>query len=452
MKIKISWLNKVIQLVFPLLLFVFISISYYSQDGEKLFKANCASCHNPIKNATGPKLQGVKDKWAHAGEGDLMYEWVKNPAGLYGSGKSKQAKSIWNYSPTAMTAQGHLSNEEIDAVFAYVDAYTAPVKDLSNDVAQTSGSTDEGSSLIWWFIAGVLILIIVTVSGVKRQLSYTLAEKEGNPKDPNVPLSAHVQSWMVRNWFAFILILVSFLIMSGVELANRAYQVGVFDDYQPSQTIAYSHKLHAGDMGIDCKYCHHSAVKSKHAGIPSLNVCMNCHKTVQEGTVTGKEEIAKIHDHVGYNVSKQDYNKDVDGNRIEKPMVWNKAHNLPDHVFFSHQQHVHENTGNIDCRQCHGPVETYTLGRISSTEEINAYAKTDEGAERGIVQLTKPILTMGWCIECHNKKEIDLTSTGYYEEIHNRLKNNPTAMSKILKDKKVTVKELGGWECAKCHY
>jgi cytochrome c2 len=452
MKIKISWLNKVTQLVLTLLLFVFISISYYSQDGEKLFKANCASCHNPIKNATGPKLQGVKDKWIKAGEGELMYEWVKNPAGLYGSGKSKQAKAIWNYSPTAMTAQGHLSNDEIDAVFAYIDAYTAPVKDVSNDVVQTSGSNDEGSSLIWWVVAGVLILIIITVSGIKRQLSYALAEKEGNPKDPNIPLAKHVQSWMVRNWFVFMLLLVSVLIMSGVELANRAFQVGVFDDYQPSQTIAYSHKLHAGDMGIDCKYCHHSAVKSKHAGIPSLNVCMNCHKTVHEGTVTGKEEIAKIHDHVGYNVSKQDYNKDSDGNRIEKPMVWNKAHNLPDHVFFSHQQHVHENTGNIDCRQCHGPVETYTLGRISSTEEINAYAETDEGAEKGIVQLTKPILTMGWCIECHNKKEIDLTSTGYYEEIHNRLKNNPTAMSKILKDKKVTVKELGGWECAKCHY
>ena len=133
-------------------------------------------------------------------------------------------------------------------------------------------------------------------------------------------------------------------------------------------------------------------------------------------------------------------------------MVWNKAHNLPDHVFFSHQQHVHENTANIDCRQCHGPVETYTLGRVSSTEEINAYAETDEGVEKGIVKLTRPILTMGWCIECHNKKEVDLTRPGYYEELHERLKKRPDVMSKIFKDNKVTAKELGGWECAKCHY
>ena len=452
MKIKNNWFRKGIYFSLSFLLFIFISSVVFAQDGKKLFKANCASCHNPIKNATGPKLQGVKEKWINAGEGDLLYEWVKNPAGLYGSGKSQQAKAIWNYSPTAMTAQGHLSNEEIDAIFAYVDAYTAPTLPTGGDVAVVSSSKEESSSAIWWVIAGLLLIIIVTVGGIRRQLSYALAEKEGSPKDPNISTGMLIQSWMVRNWFVFVLLLVTVLITSGVELGNRAYKIGVFDDYQPSQTIAYSHKLHAGQMDIDCKYCHHSAVKSKHAGIPSLNVCMNCHKVVHEGTVSGTEEIAKIHEHVGYNVSKQDYNKDSDGNRIEKPMVWNKAHNLPDHVFFSHQQHVHENTGNIDCRQCHGPVETYTLGRVASTEEINAYAETDEGSEKGIVQLTKPILTMGWCIECHNKKEIDLTSTGYYEEIHNRLKNSPDAMSRILKDKKVTVKELGGWECAKCHY
>ena len=448
---KISWIHKIIQFILPLLLI--INLTAFSQDGEKLFKANCASCHNPIKNATGPKMQGAKEKWINAGEGELIYEWVKNPSELFNSGKSKMAKAIWNYSPTAMTAQGHLSNEEIDAVFAYVDAYTAPVAVANSSSSATGGNKDEGSNSFWWWILGaVLVIIIFSVSGVRRQLSYALAEKEGNPKDPNIPTGVHVRSWMVKNWFAFALILVTALIITGVELGNRAYQVAVFQDYQPSQTIAYSHKLHAGDMGIECKYCHHSAVKSKHAGIPSLNVCMNCHKVVHEGTDTGTEEIAKIHEHVGYNIEKQGYNKDDNGDRIEKPMVWNKAHNLPDHVFFSHQQHVHENTANIDCRQCHGPVETYTLGRVSSTEEINAYAKTDEGIEKGIVKLTRPILTMGWCIECHNKKEIDLTSTGYYEEIHERLKNSPDAMSEIFKDKKVTAKELGGWECAKCHY
>ena len=179
---------------------------------------------------------------------------------------------------------------------------------------------------------------------------------------------------------------------------------------------------------------------------------MNCHAVVHEGPQYGTEEIDKIHLAAGYNKAKQGYNTDDNGNRIEQPLVWNKAHNLPDHVYFSHAQHVHPNTGNIDCRQCHGPVQNYTLGRVSTTEEVNAYATTDEGMEKGIIQLTKPILTMGWCIECHNKKEIDLASSGYYEEIHNRLKSRADIHNNIFEDDKVTVKELGGWECAKCHY
>ena len=97
-------------------------------------------------------------------------------------------------------------------------------------------------------------------------------------------------------------------------------------------------------------------------------------------------------------------------------------------------------------------METYTLGRVSSTEEINAYAETDEGVEKGILQFTRPILTMGWCIECHNEYEVDLTSNSYYETIHERLKKNPSFMRSIYEDEKVTVRELGGWECGKCHY
>jgi hypothetical protein len=149
---------------------------------------------------------------------------------------------------------------------------------------------------------------------------------------------------------------------------------------------------------------------------------MNCHAIVHEGPEYGTEEIDKLHKAAGYNKNKQAYNLDEFGDRIEEPIVWNKAHNLPDHVYFSHAQHVHTNTANIDCRQCHGPVQNYTLGRVSTIDEVNAYAATDEGMERGLIQLTKPLLTMGWCIECHNKKEIDLTSSGYYEEIHKRIK------------------------------
>ncbi len=448
-----KYLKKHLANFLSLILFVSVTIVSHSQDGEKLFKANCASCHHPIKNATGPKMQGVLQKWEDNGEGDLIYEWVKNPAELYNSGKSKMAKAIWDWSPTVMTPQGHLSKDEVKSIFAYVDAYAPPATaqgPASDDTVYEA--EDDTVSYWWWIIIGLMVFVLFATFGVRRELSEVIAAKEGQEVDPKKTFIVSARQWALRNWFVTVLMIVAVALFSGIELFGRLYQVGVYQDYQPSQPIAYSHKLHAGNMGIECKYCHHSAEKSKHAGIPSVNVCMNCHAVVHEGPQYGTEEIDKIHLAAGYNKAKQAYNLDANGTRIEQPLVWNKAHNLPDHVYFSHAQHVHPNTGNIDCRQCHGPVQNYTLGRVSTTDEVNAYASTDEGMEKGIIQLTKPILTMGWCIECHNKKEIDLASTGYYEEIHNRLKSRADVHNNILEDDKVTVKELGGWECAKCHY
>ncbi|MFL2585449.1 MAG: cytochrome c3 family protein [Parvicellaceae bacterium] len=434
-------------------LFFSISTSAFSQDGEKLFKANCASCHNPIKNATGPKMQGVLQKWTDAGEEELIYKWVQNPSELYNSGKSKMAKAIWDWSPTAMTPQGHLSREEVESIFTYVDNYAPPVAAVGAGTADiTYGAEEESASYWWWIISGILIFVLFAIIGVRRELTAAIASQEGKKIDPTRTFITGAREWMVKNWLVTTILILSVALFSGVEIFGRAYQLGVINDYQPSQPIAYSHKLHAGKMAIECKYCHHSAEKSKHAGIPSVNVCMNCHALVEEGPQYGTVEIGKIHKAAGWNKNKKAYNIDEFGDRIEEPIVWNKAHNLPDHVFFSHSQHVHTNTANIDCRQCHGPVQTYTLGKVSTTEEVNAYAATDEGMEKGIIQLTKPLLTMGWCIECHNKKEIDLTSSGYYEDIHERLKSRADINNNIFEDDKVTVKELGGWECAKCHY
>ena len=445
---------KVLGQIITTFALTFSLFHFNAQDGEKLFKANCASCHNPIKNATGPKMQGVLQKWQDAGEGDLIYEWVQNPSKLYNSGKSKMAKAIWDWSPTAMTPQGHLSKDEVESIFTYVDGYAPPVAAVVGGADSSSATdvSDDSSDYWWWVISFILIFVLFAIFGVRRELSAAIAVKEGKEIDSKRTFATSAREWFLRNWFVTMLLIVGVALFSGVELFGRLYQLGVYEDYMPSQPVAYSHKLHAGKMAIECKYCHHSAEKSKHAGIPSVNVCMNCHAMVHEGPQYGTEEIGKLHKAAGYNKNKQAYNLDEFGKRIEEPIVWNKAHNLPDHVFFSHAQHVHPNTANIDCRQCHGPVQTYTLGRVSTIDEVNAYAKTDEGMEKGLIQLTKPLLTMGWCIECHNKKEIDLTSSGYYEEIHNRLKLRADVNNNIFEDDKVTVKELGGWECAKCHY
>ena len=129
------------------------------------------------------------------------------------------------------------------------------------------------------------------------------------------------------------------------------------------------------------------------------------------------------------------------------PIIWNRVYVLPDHVFFSHQQHV--TVGGLKCQNCHGKVEEMETVRVVDPSELEPVAGNDEN------KLTRPTLTMGWCIECHGKVGISITGNDvdpYYEEIHRRLTKRADIYKKYLDDEKVTVSELGGWECSKCHY
>jgi hypothetical protein len=170
---------------------------------------------------------------------------------------------------------------------------------------------------------------------------------------------------------------------------------------------------------------------------------MNCHKQVQGTTDIQKEQIAKIYEAAGFSPEGGgQYSGETEN------LVWNKVHVLPDHVYFNHSQHVV--VGGVDCKQCHGDMtKQKELPRIVPVEELNEI--------EGNVQLTKPTLTMGWCIECHGVKEVSTGPIegkgGYYDEIHKRLlENDESLYGEYLEDGKVTVSELGGWECAKCHY
>jgi len=212
--------------------------------------------------------------------------------------------------------------------------------------------------------------------------------------------------------------------------------------------------LHAGKLGIDCKYCHNSVTKSKHAGIPSVNVCMNCHRAVDEGTTTGKTEIAKIYAAAGYDPATKTYTG------VEKPIKWVKVHNLPDHVYFNHSQHVA--VGGLDCKNCHGNMRKETVARVMTSADLNAVGTTADDKAKGIeendVKFTRPTLTMGWCIECHRGSNIDIAGAAqenpdsYYGVIHERLLLDKRTYQKYLEDDVVSVAELGGLECAKCHY
>ena len=158
-------------------------------------------------------------------------------------------------------------------------------------------------------------------------------------------------------------------------------------DYEPVQPIAYSHRLHAGDLQIPCLYCHFGAEKSRHAGIPPANVCMNCHRfvTTTLGAVRAEDEAAmkerrKPRRIVGTEVRKLyaalGLDDELQPDRTGKPtpIVWTKVHNVPDFVYFDHSPHV---AAGVTCQSCHGPVETM---------------------ER--VRQVMP-LSMGWCVNCH---------------------------------------------------
>jgi hypothetical protein len=201
-------------------------------------------------------------------------------------------------------------------------------------------------------------------------------------------------------------------------------EIGIDQDYQPIQPIAFSHKIHAGDNKIDCQYCHSSAKHSKTSGIPSVNVCMNCHKSISEyNGVTSSEkdkafydaEIQKIYEAIGWDSEKLVYIENYE----QKPIKWVKVHNLPDFVYYNHSQHV--TVAGLECQKCHGPVE--------EMDELYQFSP----------------LTMSWCLDCHKETNVDLKGNDYYATIHDEL-------AKKYNVEKVTIAQIGGKECGKCHY
>ncbi len=390
--------------------------------GKKLFNANCAACHKLNKKAVGPALRGVSQKY----DKEWLYSWIKNSAAMIKDGDA-QAVAIWEeYNRTAMTAFPQLSNADIDNIIAYTD-YTPPAAATPVAAAATgaaSGGSGMTNDLVLAALTLVFLLLVVMLFLVQKTL-IKIAKASGveivvEQKPKRTPL------WkaFVQNQF-LVFVSVVFLLLSSAYFAyGYLMQIGVDQGYMPVQPIHYSHKIHAGDNQIECKYCHSSARVSKHSGIPSLNVCMNCHKNIAE--YNGEEdlengytkdfytkEIKKLYAAVGWDEENQRYTGET------KPVKWVRIHNLPDFVYFNHAQHVE--VGQIECQTCHGPVE-----------------------EMEIMYQYSP-LTMGWCINCHRETNVKVESNEYYAKIHEEL-------SKKYGVEKLTVAQMGGLECGNCHY
>ena len=385
-------------------------------DGKSLFKSNCASCHNPKVATTGPALMGVTKRWDDGAEfggkpGNYwLHMWIKNWNNAVAA-KNPYAMTIQNYSPSQMNLFPNLKDEDIDKILLYVEN-----PDAGGGGATTVAKTPidgvepkepEGNNTIIYLFASLMFVLVVILVLVTRRLDKIVDEQKGHTTVEKPSF------WKTRNFKAALTLII--FVAGLFYLADNGIRLGRQKGYQPTQPIRFSHQLHAGKHKIDCQYCHTSAAKGKTSGIPSLNTCMNCHKAVTQGPVYGKEEIAKIYDAVGWDPTAKAYTKPA------KPIEWVRIHNLPDHVYFNHSQHVV--AGKVECQTCHGPVQTMP--------EVYQYAP----------------LSMGWCVNCHRQTEVQFASNNYYstyEKLHEDLKNH--------KIDKVTVEKIGGTECAKCHY
>jgi cytochrome c2 len=385
-------------------------------EGKTLFKSNCASCHNPVADGTGPALEGVSKRWEDAGDfkgkpgAQWLHTWILNWHDAVDAGY-KYAVDMSKSRPAEMNVfKGVLKDEDIDKILLYVEnskAFGAPTTTKAdNPSAPGNGGNESSNTPLYLFVAFLFVLVLILI-GVTNRLDKIIDEKHGRVSEPTVPF------WKRPNFIvAAILILI---VWGGYITVDATVHLGRQQGYQPDQPIRFSHALHAGTHKIDCQYCHSTAYKGKASNIPSLNTCMNCHKQVSKGPKYGTEEIAKIYDAVGWDPASKTYSKPA------KPVEWVRIHNLPDHVYFNHAQHV--NAGKVQCQTCHGPIETM--------EQVSQYAP----------------LSMGWCINCHRNTEVQFASNNYYttyEKLHEDLKNK--------KISKVTVETIGGTECQKCHY
>jgi cytochrome c2 len=420
-------LKALLSLIFTVFIF---SSTLKAQDGEKLFKQNCAVCHasHSDQMLTGPGLKGLFDR---VPKGDWITKWIINNEKMIKSGDAYANQIYAKYGKAAMTVfEGQLNEKDVDAILAFVKGPDPASKNVVS-ATTTGGGSDVaeepkgGIEPLYLILGSIVILAILlgALRSVRTSLQNTANLSEGKEENPEITFWQEVRNWMSghRRLVGVFTIIISFIGMKSCW--DACYNIGVYYDYKtqkgykPEQPIKFSHKLHAGENEIACQYCHSTVEKSRHASIPSVNICMNCHKGIQKGPQYGEKEIAKIYAANGFDPKSGTYDKSK-----ENPLQWIKVHNLPDHVYFNHSQHVV--VGKIECTTCHGNLKEMTV------------------AEQ------KAPLTMKWCIECHRKTEVVMQGNAYYDRLHKALKEKYAGQY----DVKYTVEKIGGLECAKCHY
>lgn len=423
------------------------------QAGEKLFKSNCAACHKVDKKSIGPALAGAEKRWIANGDfngksgREWLNDWVRNSQEVVKGGHPYANKLFNEYQKSVMTAFTTLTDEDVTNILAYVEFTAAQPKAPVVPPGEVKEPSRLPEYLLYAFI-GILLVVILGLGSFIGKLDVQVLQRQGLPIPKPVPFYKEPKLIVTIALIAVIFV--------GYSAVNQAIDLGRQQGYQPEQPIKYSHELHAGLNQINCQYCHTGAPKGKQANIPSLNICMNCHKAIKgddpKNGKYGKKEISKIYASIGFDPVKGDYipnyatmdkakaekiftewlstddkvkhtSADIAEvtQYVQKPIDWVRIHNLPDHVYFNHSQHF--TVGGIECQTCHG--------QIQEMETVYQFAP----------------LSMGWCVNCHRETEVNFTSNKFYDDYHQLHED-----LKSGKRSKITVETIGGTECQKCHY
>lgn len=406
-------------------IFVFSTFKILAQAdvaaGKTLFSQKCASCHAIDAKVVGPALKDVESRWPSK---DLLKTWIHNWNDAVATGDA-YATSIVNFAPTAMQTFNELKDADIENVLAYItDASKAVPPPTPTD--QGEAQKDGQGAIIFGVISLIMAIIALILMQVNSNLKKLSDDKEGIHRPEPVAF--------YKNKVYIALLSILLFIVGGYYLAKGAIGLGRQKDIQPQQPIYYSHKVHAGINQINCLYCHGGAMEGKQASIPSVNVCMNCHKQISEykkgpdlldekgNKINGTNEILKLYSYAGVDPA----NPQAFDPTKAKEIQWTRIHSLPDHVYFNHSQHV--NAGKVQCQTCHG--------EITAMNEVKQFSE----------------LSMGWCINCHRQTNVNFNydSTkgnkfySIYEKFHNDIKAG--------KMDSVKVENIGGLECQRCHY